>query len=141
MPDVFTKAKRSEVMSRIRSTDTGPELCVRKYLYAAGCRYRLHYSKLPGKPDIVFVQRRICVFVHGCFWHGCTRCRDGLRKPKSRQSYWLPKIRRNKERDRQQISDLRAAGWEVLVIWECETSDVRKLERLLKTILKRRIQP
>jgi DNA mismatch endonuclease (patch repair protein) len=141
MPDIFTKAKRSEVMSRIRCKDTQPELRVRTYLHAAGCRYRLHYSKLPGRPDIVFVRRRICLFVHGCFWHGCIKCRDGLRKPKSNRAYWLPKIRRNKRRDMENISRIRAAGWQVLVIWECETADVRNLQRLLKTIRKKRIRP
>lgn len=141
MPDVITKAKRSEIMSRIRSRDTRPELCVRKYLHAAGCRYRLHDSRLPGKPDLVFTRRRICLFVHGCFWHGCPKCSDGRRKPKSNQAYWLPKIRRNKQRDKQHTSRLRAAGWQVLVIWECETADVRNLQRLLKTIRKRRIRP
>ena|SRR5439155_1567178 len=134
MPDSLTKAKRSEVMSRIRSKNTQPELRVRKYLHAAGCRYRLHSSRLPGKPDLVFVSKRICVFVHGCFWHGCPKCVDGLRKPKSNRSYWLPKIRRNKLRDKMNARRLRIAGWKVLIIWECEVSNVRKLERLRQAI-------
>ena len=135
MPDIFTKAKRSEVMSRIRGVDTQPELRVRKYLHEAGCRYRLHVSKLPGKPDLVLARRRICVFVHGCFWHGCPNCADGQRKPKSNRSYWLPKIRRNKLRDKHHSQALRADGWMVFVIWECEISDVRNLERLKRIIL------
>lgn len=125
---------RSRMMSRIRSKDTGPELRVRKYLHAAGCRYRLHVSSLPGRPDLVFVRRRICVFVHGCFWHGCPKCADGRRKPLSNQAYWLPKIRRNKRRDRLHTRRLRAAGWKVLMIWECETANVRSMERLLMQI-------
>ena len=128
-------------MSRIRGKNTQPELRVRKYLYAAGIRYHLHDSRLPGKPDLVFTRKRICLFVHGCFWHGCPKCSDGRRKPKSNRAYWLPKIRRNKQRDRQHISCLRAAGWGVLVIWECETSDVRNLKRLVNTILTKRPRP
>jgi DNA mismatch endonuclease (patch repair protein) len=140
MPDIFTVAKRSGVMSRIRSKHTLPELNVRKYLHAAGCRFRLHDSKLPGKPDVVFVRKRICLFVHGCFWHGCPKCPDGRRKPKSNRAYWLPKIRRNKQRDKRNISRLRAAGWKVLVIWECESSDVGALKRLKGFILKSRLR-
>lgn len=125
---------RSKMMSRIRDKNTQPELIVRKFLHAAGCRYRLHISTLPGKPDIVFVSKRICIFVHGCFWHGCSKCADGRRKPKSNRSYWLPKIRRNKQRDRLHARHLRAAGWKVLTIWDCEISNVRNLERLLRAI-------
>ena len=132
---------RSRMMSRIRGKDTEPELQVRRYLHAAGCRYSLHVSSLPGKPDLVFVKRRICVFVHGCFWHGCRKCTDGTRKPLSNRSYWLPKIQRNKERDRLHTRKLCAAGWRVLVIWECETANPRNLERLLRAILKDSILP
>jgi DNA mismatch endonuclease (patch repair protein) len=135
MPDIFTKAKRSEMMSRIRGKDTQPELRVRKYLHAAGCRYRLHDSKLPGKPDLVFAGRRICLFIHGCFWHGCPKCSDGRRKPKSNRAYWLPKIRRNKRRDIQHTKTLRASGWKVFVIWECEISNLRKMQQLVYAIM------
>lgn len=126
---------RSRMMSRIRGKDTLPELRVRKYLHSAGFRYRLHDSKLPGKPDLVFVSRRICLFVHGCFWHACPRCADGRRKPKSNRAYWLPKIRRNKSRDELNKRRLRSAGWKVLIIWECEVLKARNLERLRRTIL------
>ena len=135
MPDIFTKAKRSELMSRIRGKDTQPELRVRKFLHAAGCRYRLHDSKLPGKPDIVFASSRTCVFVHGCFWHGCSKCSDGRRKPKSNRAYWLPKIRRNKRRDQLNVCRLRNAGWRVFTIWECQVSGIRNLDRLRRALL------
>jgi DNA mismatch endonuclease, patch repair protein len=135
VPDIFTTAKRSELMSRIRGKDTQPELLVRRHLHSAGLRYRLHVSSLPGKPDLVFVGRRICVFVHGCFWHNCPKCGDGQRRPKSNRGYWLPKLRRNKLRDKQHIQALRADGWKVFVIWECEISNAQKLERLKKKIL------
>jgi DNA mismatch endonuclease, patch repair protein len=127
---------RSQIMSRIRGKNTQPELLARRYLHAAGFRYRLHVSSLPGKPDIVFPRRRVCVFVHGCFWHGCPKCADGRRKPKSNRAYWLPKIRRNKQRDRSHVRKLRAAGWKVFIIWECEIANPRKLEQLRQSIAK-----
>jgi DNA mismatch endonuclease, patch repair protein len=133
--DRVSSHTRSQMMSRIRSKHTTPELLVRKYLHAAGCRYRLHVSALPGKPDLVFVRGKTCVFVHGCFWHGCPKCSDGRRRPQSNRSYWLPKIRRNKQRDRVHVRKLRSAGWRVVAIWECEIPNRRKLNRLKKTIL------
>jgi DNA mismatch endonuclease (patch repair protein) len=136
MSDLLTKAKRSEVMSRIRGKDTQPELTVRRFLHAAGYRYRLYVSSLPGKPDIVLPRYHVCVFVHGCFWHGCPKCADGRRKPQSNRRYWLPKIRRNKRRDLSHVKNLSATGWNVLTIWECEIADRRKLEQLRRAILK-----
>src|SRR6185369_16418290 len=137
--DRVSVLSRSRMMSRIRGKDTQPELRVRKYLHAAGGRYRLHISTLPGKPDLVFVKRRVCVFVHGCFWHGCPKCTDGRRKPKSNRAYWLPKIRRNNIRDRLNVRRLRNAGWKVLTIWECEVSNTRNLERLRRAITAGRV--
>src|SRR5690349_13041985 len=119
-------------MSNILAKNTQPEIRVRKYLYNHGCRYRLHVSSLPGKPDLVFGKARVCVFVHGCFWHGCSKCVDGRRRPKTNKSYWLPKIRRNRARDRSHVRKLRANGWKILTIWECETTSDRKLERLCR---------
>jgi len=111
-----------------------PELIVRQYLHAAGLRYRLHTSRLPGKPDLVFPGRHICVFVHGCFWHGCPKCKDGRRIPQSNQSYWRSKIAANKQRDESCRRELRRAGWRVLVIWECETAKTARLSKLLRAI-------
>jgi DNA mismatch endonuclease, patch repair protein len=125
---------RSRMMSRIHGKDTQPEMLVRRYLHAAGYRYRLHVSSLPGKPDIVFPQRKVCVFVNGCFWHGCPKCADGRHKPKSNRGYWLTKIRQNKERDRLHVRKLRTAGWKVLIIWECEIVNRSKLEHLRRSI-------
>jgi len=136
--DRVSASTRSRMMSRIRGKNTKPELCVRKYLHSAGCRYRLHVPSLPGKPDLVFVRRRMCVFVHGCFWHGCPKCADGRRKPLSNRDYWLPKIQRNKDRDQQHVRSLTKSGWKVFSIWECELSDVRNLERLLRRIMESR---
>ncbi len=110
---------RSEVMARVRSKDTGPEMLVRHALWAAGLRYRLHDKRLPGHPDLVFVGRRVALFVHGCFWHSHTGC-PRHRIPKSRVEWWARKLARNKERDANVHETLEAAGWRVLVIWECE---------------------
>jgi len=138
MSDFLTKAMRSEVMSRIRCKDTQPELKVRKYLHAAGYRYRLHDTSLPGKPDLVFVSKRLCLFVHGCFWHGCPKCADGRRRPQSNRGYWLPKIRRNKQRDLAHLHKLQAAGWKVLIVWECDLAKPRTLQQLLRAIAERK---
>lgn len=118
MTDVFDKAKRSEVMGRIRSKDTRPELLVRTALHAAGFRYRLHAPGLPGKPDIVLRRLKTVVQVRGCFWHRHA-CRDG-HVPKSNQQYWEPKLARNQLRDQEADTALAVMGWHVFTIWECE---------------------
>lgn len=133
MPDVFSKAKRNEVMSRIRSKNTKPELALRKIvsatLYPKGYRYRLHYEKLPGKPDIAFVSKKVVVFVDGSFWHG-HRYKKG--QINLSRSYWLPKIKRNMERDKTINRMLRKIGWKVVRVWE---HDVRKRpEKALKAV-------
>jgi DNA mismatch endonuclease, patch repair protein len=117
MPDTFDQATRSRIMSRVRSTNTTPELRLRKALFARGLRYRIHASGLPGKPDIVFPGRKAVIFVHGCqwHWHGCSRSR----MPSTNVEYWERKISRNQERDRDNLAKLTASGWRVLVVWEC----------------------
>jgi DNA mismatch endonuclease (patch repair protein) len=117
MPDTFDQATRSRIMSRVRSTNTTPELRLRKALFARGLRYRIHASDLPGKPDIVFPGRKAVIFVHGCqwHWHGCRRSR----MPSTNVEYWEKKISRNQERDRDHLAKLTASGWRVLVVWEC----------------------
>lgn len=132
--DRLSKESRSENMRKIKSKNTAPELQVRKFLFSRGLRYRLHHQKLPGKPDLVFSRARICVFVHGCFWHGCTQCVDGTRSVKTHSAYWTTKITTNRERDRRHTEMLRSSGWRVIVIWECETKDVTKMENLFQQI-------
>lgn len=120
---------RSENMSRIRSKDTQPEMVVRRAFWAAGLRYRLHDKRLPGSPDLVFPGRRTVVFIHGCFWH----CHEGcgnFRTPKTRAEWWGAKLARNKARDAEVRAKLQAAGWRVIVIWECEVVDRRLLDEL-----------
>lgn len=118
-------------MRRIRSKDSAPEMTVRRIVHGLGYRYRLHSAKLAGKPDLVFSRHRKVIFVHGCFWHGHDDCIDG-HTPKTRTGYWGPKLRRNRERDATNQAAIRAQGWEVLVIWECETTASEQLvDRLL----------
>lgn len=117
--DIWTKEKRSKVMSNIRSKDTLPEIRVRKMLFFQGYRYRLHVKNLPGKPDIVLPQHKAIVFVHGCFWHLHSGCRDGT-IPKTRTDYWKEKLLKNKERDKDHMIELQKQGWRVLQLWECE---------------------
>ncbi len=128
--DRITSTRRSANMRAIRSKHTKPELTVRSALRAAGLTgYRLHRRDLPGRPDIAFVGRKKAIFVHGCFWHGHD-CREGSRRPRSRQEYWLPKISANQTRDALHHHQLAAAGWEILVIWECETQEAALIDRL-----------
>lgn len=118
MVDVMSAAKRSLLMSRIRGKNTSPELKVRKALWSAGFRYRLHAKRLPGKPDMVFAKRRAVIFVHGCFWHRHDGCHY-FRLPKTRTPFWDGKLLRNQERDAVNVATLVAAGWRVAVVWEC----------------------
>src|SRR5690348_9565964 len=122
MMDHLTSDSRSAHMRRIRKTNTKPELAVRRVAHRMGYRYRLHRRDLPGTPDLVFPSRRKIIQVHGCFWHQHSGCRLA-RVPKSRPDYWLPKLRRNTERDAASEALLSAQGWEVLIIWECEVAD------------------
>jgi DNA mismatch endonuclease (patch repair protein) len=111
---------RSQMMARVRSADTKPELVLRKALHASGYRFRLHVRSLPGCPDIVMRKHRCAVFVHGCFWHGHEGCRF-FRIPKTRPEFWSAKIVANRDRDRRSIEALLGADWRVLVVWECAT--------------------
>lgn len=124
---------RSEVMSRVRGKDTSPEMIIRRALWAAGLRYRLHDGKLPGRPDIVFQSKRIVVLVHGCFWHGHEGC-PRHRIPKSRVEWWTAKINRNMERDTEVREALANAGWTVMVLWECEAEKPAKVAELVAAI-------
>jgi DNA mismatch endonuclease, patch repair protein len=121
-------------MSRIRKTNSKPELIVRRLAFQLGYRFRLHQHHLPGTPDLVFVGRQKLIFVHGCFWHQHD-CRLGKKQPHSRQEYWKPKLARNRVRDRAVRDALKAQGWDVLVVWECETRDQARLAMRLMDFL------
>jgi len=112
-------------MAAVRSTDTGPERAVRSILHALGLRFRLHGAALPGRPDIVLKRHCTAIFVHGCFWHGHD-CRRG-KAPDTRREFWLPKLQRSRERDRAAEAALRALGWRVLTVWECELHEPDRL--------------
>lgn len=121
MADVLTSPQRSACMRAVRAKNTTPELTVRKILRELGFPgYRLHRRDLPGKPDISFLGRKKIIFVHGCFWHG-HNCARGSRIPLTNQSYWLTKIEKNRSRDRKSIGELRSLGFDVMVIWECQS--------------------
>lgn len=118
MADVVNKAKRSQMMAGIRGKDTKPERTLRSRLHAAGLRYQLHVSSLPGKPDLVFPKYKAAIFVHGCFWHrhqGCWWCTQPATRPK----FWNSKFDQNIRRDAKDLADLGELGWRVAVVWEC----------------------
>lgn len=133
MADWLTPEQRRRVMQAIKSKDTKPEMTVRRLVHRMGYRYRLHKKGLPGRPDLVFGGRKKIIFVHGCFWHA-HNCKYG-RPPKSRQDYWLPKLKRNKERDAENRAALRELGWRVMTIWECEIKDTAALMNRITTFL------
>ena len=132
--DNLTLEQRVRTMRAVRNRDTTPELVVRRFVRALGYRYRLNVSTLPGRPDLVFHSLRKVIFVHGCFWHG-HNCRAGLNRPRSNQSYWVQKLTRNKLRDATRRARLRALGWKVLTIWECQLRRCDSAERKIARFL------
>jgi DNA mismatch endonuclease (patch repair protein) len=118
--------RRSDIMRAVRSRDTQPEMTVRRVAHRMGFRFRLHRRDLPGSPDLVFPSRHKVIFVHGCFWHGHD-CRRGSRSPVTNADYWRSKIARNVARDSAVAEALERAGWQRLVLWECELGNVRSL--------------
>lgn len=130
MVDRLTREHRSWNMSRIRGRNTAPEKQVRSALHRAGYRFRLHRQDLPGRPDIVLPKHHTVIFVHGCFWHRHKNCRFAY-TPKSRVRFWQDKFQSNVERDRRNVRALRALGWRIMTVWECEAaSPARWLGRL-----------
>jgi DNA mismatch endonuclease, patch repair protein len=124
--DRHTPEQRSRNMSAIRSRNTAPEIRVRSLLHSLGFRFRIHPSNLPGKPDIVLPKHRTVIFVNGCFWH-CHRCLNGRRLPATNSKYWSVKRAANVARDRRNVSALKAALWDVITIWECNTLSEAKI--------------
>jgi len=130
--DIWTKDKRSEVMSRIRGKNTKPELILRSNLFKQGFRYRVNSKNILGKPDIVLPKYKTVIFVHGCFWHQHEDCNEG-RIPTSNIKYWQKKFAATKERDNNNILELKKMGWNVIVVWECEIE--KNLEETLHTTI------
>lgn len=135
MADVYDKEKRSWVMSCVGAKNTKPEILVRKIVHGMGFRFRLHQVELPGKPDMVLPRHKKIIFVHGCFWHGHEGCKRAKR-PNSNMEFWNKKIDRNILHDNETIECLERMGWNVLIIWECQTFDIPVLKKILDNFLK-----
>ncbi|MEW6262375.1 MAG: very short patch repair endonuclease [Thermodesulfobacteriota bacterium] len=131
--DPLTPMERSERMSRIRNADTKPEMIVRRLVHGMGYRYRLHARDLPGNPDLVFRSRKKVIFVHGCFWHqhGCRQ----YRMPRTKKSFWEPKLAKNKARDALVRRELRSLGWGAMVVWECQIKREAVLRKRIERFL------
>lgn len=131
--DIVDSATRSRMMRGIKGKNTRPEMAVRRYLHAAGLRFRVHDDKLPGRPDLSFPSRRLAVFVHGCFWHRHEACRLAS-IPGTRAEFWTSKFESNIARDKRNLADLQSRGWKCLTIWECEVESEMALDRLFWAI-------
>ncbi|WP_345956552.1 very short patch repair endonuclease [Pseudomonas fulva] len=116
--DIVSREVRSRMMAGIRGSDTSPEMKVRKLLHRQGFRYRLHQRNLPGRPDLVLARHRVCIFVHGCFWHRHPSCRYAT-TPKTREDFWQTKFDQNVKRDIRNRDELLRSGWRVIELWEC----------------------
>lgn len=132
--DNLSQIERSEIMARVRSRDTRPEMLVRGLIFALGYRYRLHAKDLPGRPDIVFRRLRKVIFIHGCFWHRHPDC-SLARLPKSKPDFWIPKLEGNRKRDEKNSRDLRRRGWAVMTIWECQLVNTERLSGRIRRFL------
>jgi DNA mismatch endonuclease (patch repair protein) len=135
MAEVHSSEIRSFNMSRIRDKNSKPELILRKFLHSKGFRYRLHVKNLPGKPDIVLPKYKTVIFVNGCFWHGHEGCKYFV-IPKTRTEWWISKIKATQKRDRKKGEALKASGWKVRIVWECELRS-EKIERSLNSLLQK----
>ncbi|NHB12212.1 DNA mismatch endonuclease Vsr [Burkholderia cepacia] len=134
MIDHVNSAKRSEIMRLVPRQGSSAEMLVRRIVWRLGYRYRLNLKSLPGTPDLVFKRRRKVIFVHGCFWHGHENCSKAM-LPKSNVEYWEAKISKNRDRDRRVVAELVAAGWSVLVVWQCELRSPQELSDHIDSFL------
>jgi len=136
MPDKYLPSVRSMIMSKIKSSNTKPEILVRKFLYQNRFRFRRNVKSLPGTPDIVISKISTVIFINGCFWHGHENCKF-FKLPQTRTDFWQNKIKRNSERDKESIEKLQKMGWNVIVIWECQLKPKKQkvsLEKLLDVL-------
>lgn len=130
--DTVSRQKRSEIMSKVKSKNTKPEILIRKALFAKGLRYRINVKSLPGSPDIVLKKYKTVIFVHGCFWHGHD-CKYG-KLPATNTEFWKEKRDRNKKRDQRKIEELEVLNWKVFVVWECEINSTIKLSQKISEL-------
>ena len=133
MVDHVTKAHRSLIMGRIGGKDTAPELLVRSAAHRLGLRFRLHGRHLPGRPDLILPKWRTVIFVNGCFWHGHPGCKKAT-IPKTNRKFWLQKIHENTRRDDTNYARLSAAGWRVVVLWQCEVKTTELATTALRAL-------
>jgi DNA mismatch endonuclease, patch repair protein len=136
MADIFSKAKRSEIMSKISGKETKPEITVRKFLFSQGFRYRKNDKRLPGKPDIVLPKYKTVIFVHGCFWHGHQNCKKSA-LPQTNHEFWKNKIQKNIERDKSKQKELKKLGWKAITIWQCRIKNKTLFEKGMKKIVEK----
>ncbi len=134
MTDVYTKAKRSEIMSRVRNRRTTPEEQVASLLRKLGIRYRRNVKSLPGQPDFVVKSARTAIFVNGCFWHGHANC-NRAKLPQTNTDFWVSKIARNKKRDARTTRQLRRQGWHVLTVWQCHLRRLEGVKERLRRVI------
>jgi DNA mismatch endonuclease (patch repair protein) len=132
--DKLSFKERSRNMSKVKGRDTKLEMLVRRLVYSLGFRYRLHRKDLPGTPDLSFIGRKKAIFVHGCFWHRHPQCKRAS-IPKTNTIFWKTKLNTNVKRDEQAQLELVNMGWQVLVIWQCETKDIGILKETIKSFL------
>lgn len=132
--DNLTPEQRKRTMACVRDKDTQPEMQVRRLVHRMGYRYRLHRKDMPGNPDLVFTKKFKVIFVHGCFWHGHD-CKSGRKQPKANAAYWSAKLSRNRIRDTANQELLRAQGWVILIIWECELKQPDELTKSIRGFL------
>ena len=133
MVDIYSKSKRSSIMSKISGKETKPEIIVRKFLFSKGFRYRKNDKRFPGKPDIVVPKYKTIIFIHGCFWHSHD-CKAG-KLPETRKNFWEKKISDNIIRDKKNKTDLEKDDWKVLIVWNCEISSISKRDTTLNLLI------
>lgn len=132
--DIFSREKRSQIMSRVGGKNTKPEKAVRSLLHNLGFRFRLHRKDLPGKPDITLPKYKKVIFVHGCFWHGHADCARSKR-PATNEEFWREKLDKNIERDKATVNALKELCWDVLTVWACEVNNTNSLKYKLLSFL------
>jgi len=134
LADIFTKQKRSKIMSNISGKETKPEILVRKILFAKGFRYRKNDKRYPGKPDIVLPKYKTVIFINGCFWHGHKNC-EKAKLPETNYNFWKNKIEGNIERDKRNYEQLKNLGWNVIVLWQCQLNNKRNIDKTIKDLI------
>lgn len=135
MADIYSKAKRSEIMSKISGKETKPEILVRKFLFSKGFRYRKNDKRFLGKPDIVLPKYKMVIFIHGCFWHHHKNCSKSS-LPQTNRDFWKNKIQGNVERDKLNKKKLKELGWKIIVLWQCRMKNRNLFEKSMSKLIK-----